>query len=423
MIDGNAGNDRILGRAGDDRLTGGLGNDRIFGGAGNDTIAGVQGNDWLNGGAGNDTISGDANNTGDRTSFDRIFGAAGDDTLHGGDSRDRIFGGSGNDTSLRRERQRPHGRRHRQRPAGRRGRQRHDLRQPRPGRRPRAATATTTCGRSPAATCTPGPGGAVDQVGDTLDGGNGNDTFHTRDGEVDRITCGPGNDTALLDQVDVITDATAANPNGSCERVVRKAPQAARVADRGRAAVAEGRARAAPDGTTADARKRSAGTARPGLPRGRGGRSASARRDGRQHRGADRRDDDRGGQERDRPALGRPRRVADPPPRVEPDRPADDGQDRRGREQPRPVAVRGRRERHPASEVKLSAMRCHDSAVRSRARPRVARAPQRLKASITTITATRTATAPMPTASRRGGPPNGSGCPRRIARWLASQRR
>ena len=72
---------------------------------------------------------------------------------------------------------------------------------------------------------TPGPGGAVDQVGDTLDGGNGNDTFHTRDGEVDRITCGAGNDTALLDQVDVITDATAAAPNGSCERVVRKAPK------------------------------------------------------------------------------------------------------------------------------------------------------------------------------------------------------
>ena len=72
----------------------------------------------------------------------------------------------------------------------------------------------------------PGPGGAVDQVGDTLDGGNGDDTFRTRDGEVDRITCGAGNDTALLDRVDVITDASAANPNGSCERVVRKPPRA-----------------------------------------------------------------------------------------------------------------------------------------------------------------------------------------------------
>jgi Ca2+-binding RTX toxin-like protein len=71
----------------------------------------------------------------------------------------------------------------------------------------------------------PGPNGEVDQVGDTLDGGPGNDRFHTRDGEVDRITCGDGFDTALLDNVDVITDATAANPNGSCEKVVRKDPK------------------------------------------------------------------------------------------------------------------------------------------------------------------------------------------------------
>jgi Ca2+-binding RTX toxin-like protein len=71
----------------------------------------------------------------------------------------------------------------------------------------------------------PGPNGEVDPVGDTLDGGPGDDTFHTRDGEVDKITCGDGNDTALLDTVDVITDATATNPNGSCEKVVRKAPR------------------------------------------------------------------------------------------------------------------------------------------------------------------------------------------------------
>ena len=34
-----------------------------------------------------------------------------------------------------------------------------------------------------------------------------------------------GKDTALLDNVDVITDATAENPNGSCEKVVRKDPK------------------------------------------------------------------------------------------------------------------------------------------------------------------------------------------------------
>jgi Ca2+-binding RTX toxin-like protein len=72
---------------------------------------------------------------------------------------------------------------------------------------------------------TPGPNGEVDQSGDALDGGPGNDRFHTRDGEVDHIACGDGFDVALLDTVDVIDDATAANPNGSCEKVVRSAPR------------------------------------------------------------------------------------------------------------------------------------------------------------------------------------------------------
>ena len=69
-----------------------------------------------------------------------------------------------------------------------------------------------------------GPG---DPTGDTLHGGPGDDTLRTRDGEVDRVDCGPGTDDARLDLVDVIADATPANPNGSCERVVRAAPSAA----------------------------------------------------------------------------------------------------------------------------------------------------------------------------------------------------
>jgi hypothetical protein len=40
------------------------------------------------------------------------------------------------------------------------------------------------------------------------------------------VTCGPGLDVANLDQVDVITDATAENPKGSCESVKRHAPKA-----------------------------------------------------------------------------------------------------------------------------------------------------------------------------------------------------
>ena len=69
-------------------------------------------------------------------------------------------------------------------------------------------------------------GGAVDSIGDTLHGEAGDDRFHTRDGEVDTIDCGAGQDVALLDGVDVIADATAENPNGSCEKVVRRAPRA-----------------------------------------------------------------------------------------------------------------------------------------------------------------------------------------------------
>jgi hypothetical protein len=60
---------------------------------------------------------------------------------------------------------------------------------------------------------------------DTLHGENGNDRFRTRDGEPDVIDCGAGHDVARLDAVDVIFDATAANPNGSCEVVKRAAPK------------------------------------------------------------------------------------------------------------------------------------------------------------------------------------------------------
>ena len=62
---------------------------------------------------------------------------------------------------------------------------------------------------------------------DTLRGESGSDTFRTRDGEPDVIDCGAGkSDKALIDFVDVIVDATAANPKGSCETVTRAAPKA-----------------------------------------------------------------------------------------------------------------------------------------------------------------------------------------------------
>ncbi len=60
-----------------------------------------------------------------------------------------------------------------------------------------------------------------DLVADALDGGDGDDLFRVRDGEVDRITCGDGNDRVRADQFDVIVDATVGDPTGSCERVDR----------------------------------------------------------------------------------------------------------------------------------------------------------------------------------------------------------
>ena len=163
VINGHGGNDRILGFGGPDRLSGDEGRDRVFGGRGDDLLSGGEGRDRLFGGRGNDVSAGGGGN-------DRLVGGPGDDRQDGGPGDDVLWALA-----------------------------RHDVR--------------------------PGPGGGVDQVGDTLDGGPGDDRLNTRDGEVDRITCGPGQDVARLDQVDVITDATAAAPQGSCERVERRAPR------------------------------------------------------------------------------------------------------------------------------------------------------------------------------------------------------
>jgi Ca2+-binding RTX toxin-like protein len=224
LINGHAGNDRIRGFAGNDTLLGESGNDRIFGGGGNDMIRGTAGNDWLNGGQGDDTVIGDNNATGDLTSFDKIFGGSGNDALKGGDSRDRMYGGPGNDTS--------EGENGNDRMAGGTG---DDVQNGGEGNDTIYANLgnDTSYGGNgndrlwalARGDVHPGPNGEVDQAGDALDGGPGNDVFRTRDGEVDRITCGDGFDLALLDTVDVITDATPDNLNGSCERVIRRAPK------------------------------------------------------------------------------------------------------------------------------------------------------------------------------------------------------
>jgi Ca2+-binding RTX toxin-like protein len=90
QVDGDFGNDTIIGGWGDDTLNGGQDDDEIAGALGNDVINGGIGNDTIRGNDGNDAIVG-------RDGVDSIDGGAGNDTVIGDDGNDVIFGGPGAD--------------------------------------------------------------------------------------------------------------------------------------------------------------------------------------------------------------------------------------------------------------------------------------------------------------------------------------
>jgi Ca2+-binding RTX toxin-like protein len=74
-MQGNAGNDSLLGEAGNDTLSGDAGDDAINGGDGNDVINGGPGKDDMQGGAGNDRIyarDGEVDHIGCSTGRDRV---------------------------------------------------------------------------------------------------------------------------------------------------------------------------------------------------------------------------------------------------------------------------------------------------------------------------------------------------------------
>ncbi len=99
-MEGNDGNDSIVGTQGDDTLAGDAGIDRIKGGLGNDLILGGTSIDSLNGDAGNDTIlGGDGTDTLVGDGADTIFGDAGNDNLRGDQGADILSGGDGDDTA------------------------------------------------------------------------------------------------------------------------------------------------------------------------------------------------------------------------------------------------------------------------------------------------------------------------------------
>jgi Ca2+-binding RTX toxin-like protein len=96
----------IDGEAGDDRLLGGSARDIVFGGDGMDSMQGLGDDDILFGEAGDDTISGDGitlpgyydSTPASEHGADIISGGDGNDKLMGQGSDDEVYGGTGNDS-------------------------------------------------------------------------------------------------------------------------------------------------------------------------------------------------------------------------------------------------------------------------------------------------------------------------------------
>lgn len=100
-VNGEGGNDTLIGSTAADTLNGGEGNDSILGRDGNDLLTGGNGNDILNGGAGDDQLDAGAGNDGlsGWTGNDRLIGGDDNDTLYGGDGNDTLDSGAGDDTA------------------------------------------------------------------------------------------------------------------------------------------------------------------------------------------------------------------------------------------------------------------------------------------------------------------------------------
>jgi Ca2+-binding RTX toxin-like protein len=154
-IAGTPAGDSLYGLSGNDAMSGLRGDDCLFGGDGNDVLAGDDGVDVLHGENGNDTLVGGRN-------ADRLYGEAGNDKLIGGLQADRLSGGAGGD-----------------RLSGGSG---DDI----------------LAGGAGADVIRSGPGR------NRVTGGAGNDTIDTRNGNRDRVDCGPGRDTVSADRVDVL---------------------------------------------------------------------------------------------------------------------------------------------------------------------------------------------------------------------------
>jgi hypothetical protein len=254
-ISGGAGNDWLRadtqtttldGGTGDDRLDGGKGPDTLLGGDGKDQLDGREGADRLDGGAGDDLLNGDANKT---PSPDTLDGGPGYDTIEsdweydedpvaitltGG--ADDGFAGEGDDVRNV-EKVQTH------QPSTLTGSDADEylevVQVTSPSTIRGAGGNDTLRGSDGAETLDGGPGNDDIDGGfgdDTITGGPGrdsiagdrrggdcgpvwcklpfgNDTIDARDGEIDSVSCGFGEDTVYADANDVVA--------GDCEHVTR----------------------------------------------------------------------------------------------------------------------------------------------------------------------------------------------------------
>ncbi|MGH3010856.1 MAG: beta strand repeat-containing protein [Gaiellaceae bacterium] len=166
VLCGFGGDDVLRGLGSNDVLRGGRGDDRVLGGPGNDRLRGWGGDDSLSGGGGDDVLRGSRHS-------DRLSGGGGDDVLRGWRHSDSLSGGTGSDDLL-------------------------------------GAQGNDSLAGGGGADVLRG-GGAADRLdggpgSDDLLGGDGRDRLDARDapGYVDRLFCGPGGDTALVDAADSV---------------------------------------------------------------------------------------------------------------------------------------------------------------------------------------------------------------------------
>jgi hypothetical protein len=219
VLNGSAGSDDVSSGGGDDTLDGGDGSDFLFAGAGSvNTLRGGAGNDEIDGGNGRDDLDG---GDGD----DGLFGGAGDDTLRGGKGGDFLSPGTGADdvsggadfdtagvfgfsdtpdVSVTLDDQANDG------TAGQGMNIHTDVEDV-------FGDSQNSTSGNPGNVTLVGSAGSnnlfVDFGTGNVNGGNGNDslfggplndTINSRDGFFDRVQCGDGNDTAIVDSLDSV---------------------------------------------------------------------------------------------------------------------------------------------------------------------------------------------------------------------------